>query len=224
MPPPVGAADRLSRRSRLRRLELLLETFRPGPATTVLDVGAADAGYGEGGGFAAGNFLEEFSPRPERIAAVGLGAGAVFKERYPATRYVEADGCDLPFADAESDLYFSNAVVEHLASHEQQRAFVKEALRVARGVFLARPNRWFPLEVHTRLPLVHWLPGGRAPAPCGSSGPETARSYARPGRAICGSSFHPRRPFESSTTAWPSSRSPSRQRPCGPIAPDKPAA
>jgi hypothetical protein len=25
-------------------------------------------------------------------------------------------------------------------------------------VFLTTPNRSFPIEVHTRLPLVHWLP------------------------------------------------------------------
>lgn len=27
-----------------------------------------------------------------------------------------------------------------------------------RGVFLTTPNRWFPVEVHTALPLLHWLP------------------------------------------------------------------
>lgn len=156
----VGIADTLSARSRRRKLELFLETFRPGPETTVLDVGAADAGYGELGEFATYNFLEEFYAWPERITAVGLGAGAVFQERYPVTRYVEADGCNLPFDDDEFDLYFSNAVVEHLASRERQQTLVAEALRVARGVFITTPNRWFPLEVHTRLPLVHWLPQG----------------------------------------------------------------
>jgi hypothetical protein len=35
---------------------------------------------------------------------------------------------------------------------------VSEALRVGRAVFLTTPNRRFPVEVHTRLPLVHWLP------------------------------------------------------------------
>jgi hypothetical protein len=25
-------------------------------------------------------------------------------------------------------------------------------------VFVTTPNRWFPLEVHTLLPFVHWLP------------------------------------------------------------------
>ena len=40
----------------------------------------------------------------------------------------------------------------------RQRTFVAEALRVGGRVFLTTPNRWFPIEVHTRLPLVHWLP------------------------------------------------------------------
>jgi hypothetical protein len=25
-------------------------------------------------------------------------------------------------------------------------------------VFISTPNRWFPVETHTLLPLVHWLP------------------------------------------------------------------
>jgi hypothetical protein len=25
-------------------------------------------------------------------------------------------------------------------------------------VFITTPNRWFPIEVHTVLPFVHWLP------------------------------------------------------------------
>jgi hypothetical protein len=53
---------------------------------------------------------------------------------------------------------YSNAVIEHVGGHERQQAFVRESLRVGRRVFLTTPNRWFPIEVHTRLPLVHWLP------------------------------------------------------------------
>ena len=31
--------------------------------------------------------------------------------------------------------------------------------RLARkALFLTTPNRWFPVEFHTVLPLVHWLP------------------------------------------------------------------
>jgi hypothetical protein len=36
---------------------------------------------------------------------------------------------------------------------------VADCLRVARrGIFLTIPNRWFPVEFHTQLPLLHWLP------------------------------------------------------------------
>jgi hypothetical protein len=35
---------------------------------------------------------------------------------------------------------------------------VSEALRVGGRVFITTPNRRFPFEVHTRLPIVHWLP------------------------------------------------------------------
>ncbi len=34
-----------------------------------------------------------------------------------------------------------------------------ECCRVAhRAAFVTTPNRWFPIEVHTRIPFVHWLP------------------------------------------------------------------
>jgi hypothetical protein len=34
-----------------------------------------------------------------------------------------------------------------------------ESRRVAkRGAFHTTPDRWFPIETHTRVPLLHWLP------------------------------------------------------------------
>ena len=49
-------------------------------------------------------------------------------------------------------------MIEHVGGEDEQRRFVAEALRVGRRAFITTPNRWFPVEVHTRLPLVHWLP------------------------------------------------------------------
>jgi SAM-dependent methyltransferase len=77
-------------------------------------------------------------------------------------RCVQADGRDLPFEDDAFDIAFSNAVLEHVGGRDEQRRFVHELCRVARRVFVSTPNRWFPVEAHTLLPLVHWLPrGGR---------------------------------------------------------------
>ncbi len=157
----MNVADAVSLRSRRRKLRLFLEEMHPTADTRVLDVGVDEIGFGAAGGETGcrtHNFFEELYPWPSRITAVGLHEGAGFRARHPEIEYVQADGCMLPFADASFDVYFSNAVIEHVGAEDRQRAFVGEAVRVSRRVFLTTPNRWFPVELHTRLPLVHWLP------------------------------------------------------------------
>ena len=150
--------DAISLRSRRRKLGLFMETIRPTPETKVLDIGADELGFGEAAGCSTLNFFEEHYPWPDRITALGLHPGERFRERYPAVTYVQGDALDLPFGDGSFDVVFSNAVIEHVGDRAAQRQFVEEALRVARRAFVTTPNRWFPVEVHTRLPLVHWLP------------------------------------------------------------------
>jgi SAM-dependent methyltransferase len=151
-------ADSISLRSRQRKLRLLLDELRPTPKTSVLDIGADELGFGEEHGCGTMNFFEEHYPWPERITALGLHDGERFRARYPGIRYVQGDACALPFADGEFDIVFSNAVIEHVGGRDRQRRLVSEAIRVGRRVFITTPNRRFPLEVHTRLPFVHWLP------------------------------------------------------------------
>ena len=155
-------ASRVSLWSRERKLRLFLETFRPGPETSVLDVGVTDAGYG--GTYGTDNFFEAEYPWPERITAVGVTGLERFAAAFPRVRTVVADGRALPFGDGEFELGFSNAVVEHVGGRDDQRAFVRELCRVARRVFVTTPNRLFPVEVHTLYPVVHWLPRSAQPA------------------------------------------------------------
>ena len=150
--------DAVSLRSRKRKLQLFLDELEPTPESTVLDVGADELTFGEGDGCATLNFFEALYPWPERITALGLHDGASFRARYPGIRYVQGDACALPFGDREFDIVFSNAVIEHVGDREGQQRLVSEALRVGRRVFITTPNRRFPVEVHTRLPFVHWLP------------------------------------------------------------------
>ena len=167
------AASRVSLRSRERKLRLFLELYRPGPQTTVVDVGVTDAPFGGG---STDNFFEALYPWPERITAVGRTELERFAAAFPQVRAVRADGRELPFADAEFELGFSNAVVdgafdvvhssavlEHVGGEANQRAFIRELTRVARRTaHLTTPNRWFPLDPHTLLPFAHWLPPGAA--------------------------------------------------------------
>jgi hypothetical protein len=149
-------ASRVSLHSRQRKLRLFHELLRPGPETTVLDVGATDAAFGDG---STDNFFEALYPWPQRITAVGITPLETFAASFPEVSVVQADGRELPFPDGAFDIGFSNAVVEHVGGgREEQRRFVHELCRCSRRAFLTTPNRFFPLEVHTLLPFAHWLP------------------------------------------------------------------
>jgi Methyltransferase domain len=141
---------------------LLQERFRPDASTTILDVGVTDAAFGDAGGHGSDNFFEANYPWPEQITAVGVADLPRFREAFPAVHFVVADGRRLPFMDGEFDVVVSNAVVEHVGGEDDQRAFVHELCRVGRRVFVSTPNRWFPIEVHTLMPFVHWIPRARA--------------------------------------------------------------
>jgi ubiquinone/menaquinone biosynthesis C-methylase UbiE len=156
------AAD-VSARSRRRKLDLFLETMRPTAETTVIDVGVSDGGYGADA-LGTANFFEALYPWPERITAVSTQHLTVFQQAFPKVTAVRADGRDLPFPDGAFDIAFSNAVVEHLPDLGSQRAFVHELCRVSRRAFVTTPNRWFPVDTHTLVPLAHWFSDGRRDA------------------------------------------------------------
>jgi hypothetical protein len=153
------AAAAISLRSRQRKFELFMKLMRPTPETTIVDVGVADAPFGAGEGHEATyNFLEAMHPWRTQITAVSVDELPRFSEAFPEIRAVRADGRNLPFENGEFDIAFSNAVVEHLGDRASQEAFAHELSRVGRRVFVTTPNRLFPVDPHTLLPVVHWLP------------------------------------------------------------------
>ena len=75
-----------------------------------------------------------------------------------AAEWVAGDGRRLPFRDGSFDVVFSNSVIEHVGSAEDQRRFAEEVARVGRRYWVQTPNRWFPVEQHLFTPILHWLP------------------------------------------------------------------
>ncbi len=104
------------------------------------------------------NMIEQRLSTQYAITAVTLDTPSPLKNVYPAVRFVQGDGCNLPFADNAFDAAFSNAVVEHVGDGSQQSRFVEEIVRVAKRGFLTTPNYWFPFELHSSLPFVQFLP------------------------------------------------------------------
>jgi hypothetical protein len=90
---------------------------------------------------------------------VGIDDATFLEQMYPGLRFVRADGRALPFENCAFDHVHSSAVLEHVGSRGEQAQFLRELWRVTRqSLFVTTPNRGFPVEFHTVLPLVHWLP------------------------------------------------------------------
>ena len=140
-------------RARQRMFERFMAFAQPGPTSRVLDLGVTpDVSLPES------NHFEQIYPYPTQLTAASIEPVEGLRVRFPAVNFVQIAPGRLPFEDNAFDACFCSAVIEHVGSRQAQAEFVREIARVARRFCLTTPNRWFPLDFHTILPLLHWLP------------------------------------------------------------------
>jgi SAM-dependent methyltransferase len=147
-----GVISKISGYARRKMYASLTQWAPPTPHLRVLDVGVTSDRREDS------NFFEKLYPYPHNITAVGVEDATFLEQDFPGLTYVKASGLSLPFADRSFDLVVSFAVIEHVGDRQQQRALVQEMLRVGKACCITTPNRWYPIEFHTILPLIHWLP------------------------------------------------------------------
>jgi len=74
---------------------------------------------------------------------------------------IVGDATDLhQFSDAHFDVAFSNSVIEHLFTLDNQKRMATEVGRVGKAYWIQTPNYWFPMEPHFHVPGWQWLPLG----------------------------------------------------------------
>jgi SAM-dependent methyltransferase len=172
----MSFAYQISGWNRKRKWNLFLEAVKPNINFDVLDVGFSEEEYSD-----TDNFLEKHYPYLEKITALCLETPEAFlharkndnfdipeevilekrkqaSQRYPQLNVVTYNGKKFPFADKSFNVCWSNAVLEHVGDEKEQIEFLKEIKRVAKVGFITTPNRYFPVEVHTRVPFMHFLP------------------------------------------------------------------
>ena len=59
----------------------------------------------------------------------------------------------------KSDLVLSSATIEHVGSFENQKMMIKNMIKLTeKMLIITTPNRFHPVEFHTKIPFIHWLP------------------------------------------------------------------
>jgi ubiquinone/menaquinone biosynthesis C-methylase UbiE len=151
----VSIFTRLSKISRVRKLELFNKLMNPTKEMRILDVGAEISPNSEGNL----QFIDCY-PWKNNVSAINLSPEhiSLIKQYYPEVDVRVGDACNLPWEDKHFDIVYSNAVIEHLGHFERQKKMATEIMRVGKSWFVTTPNRWYPFEFHMRLPFVTWLP------------------------------------------------------------------
>lgn len=101
-------------------------------------------------------FLKKYRYEPSTYTGLGVQNLDGMEEKYPGKKFVTYEGGRFPFRENEFDWVFSNAVVEHVGNDEDQLLFLNEMHRVAKNVYFTTPNKYFPVESHTNIILLHW--------------------------------------------------------------------
>lgn len=123
-------------------MQLFYRRFNVTPQTEVLDLGGREFNW----------TLMPFHPRVTIVNHLLEG------ERGGEIHWILGDVRKLPFADQAFEIVYSNSVIEHLETIEDQRQFAAECRRVGRSYYVQTPNRRFPIEPHVLTPFIHWLP------------------------------------------------------------------
>lgn len=128
------------------RMRVFMRTFCPTAKTTILDVGGTPYNW-------------DLIQCQSRIVLFNLDVPAKIPPASPSNyRYVGGSGTKLPYMDASYDIAYSNSVIEHVRTFEEQMKFASEIRRVGRKIWVQTPARSFFMEPHFVTPFIHFLP------------------------------------------------------------------
>jgi len=143
--PIYSFFQRRFRPKRVRALKLQFPLL-DNPKATILDVGGV------------ASWWTDVKPATRAITVINMDGEHESTCTAAGLKFMVADGRNLQFADKQFDLAFSNSVIEHVGTLEDQRRFAAELVRCGKSVYVQTPARWFPVEPHLITVFIHWFP------------------------------------------------------------------
>jgi hypothetical protein len=140
---PASLASRLRARRLAFFADLLSNLTRP---VTILDVGGTAAFW---------NNLD-FAKDGVKVIILNVKPEESEDARFES---IVGDARDLSAFESKSiDVVYSNSVIEHVGTFEDQKKMAAEVRRVAKRYFVQTPNAWFPIEPHFLFPGFQFMP------------------------------------------------------------------
>lgn len=163
--------QRARQRARAKRASVFRHHFELGRETRIIDIGSEN-------GSAIATVLAGTNIDPSNVFIADVDAERVADgaRRYGFVPVPISESGRLPFDDHFFDIVYCSSVIEHVTmaksdiwqqrsdkefraqARQRQREFAEEIRRLGKSYYVQTPNKWFPIESHTWLPVVGFLP------------------------------------------------------------------
>lgn len=160
-----------SKRARDKRASVFRNAFLIDGNTTILDLGSET-------GSNIHSVLQGTHFKPKNIYIADIDSSLIEKgaKSYGFVPVLISESEQLPFEDGFFDIVYCSSVIEHVTvpkeqvwslysgkefkdrSLKRQKAFAKEIQRLGKQYFVQTPYKHFPVESHSWLPFLSWLP------------------------------------------------------------------
>lgn len=115
-------------------------------------------------GCGSGIISSEISKTVKHMTAIDIADEALKKAMQSNNlpelpfQFIIGDGTRLPFLDTSFDIIVCNQVFEHVRNQDKLIAEVYRVLKLDGICYIATANKLWPLEPHTKLPFLSYLP------------------------------------------------------------------
>ena len=146
--------DKIILKKRLEIVDLINKQIALNDINNVLDVGTTNDTENESSNFIIKNLKnirELYSISDQFINST------LFKKKLQKS--IIENFSEHEIENFKSDLVISNATIEHVGNYNDQKAMIDNMIKFSKKmVIISTPNRYHPLEFHTKIPFIHWLP------------------------------------------------------------------
>ena len=145
--------DRIVKAKRVEILNLIKNELNLKLVKDCLDIGTT-----EDSSFESSNYIINNIPvkKKKSLSNQNISSGDFDST---LVKSITEDLGDKELKSFRSDLVISSAVIEHVGSFDNQRKMIENMIKLSKKyIVFTTPNKFHPIEFHTKLLLIHWLP------------------------------------------------------------------
>ena len=146
--------DKIIIKKRLEIVDIINNQIALNNINDILDIGTTNDTENESSNFIIKNLknVKSFYSISDQLIS-----STFFKKKLQ--RSIIENFSEYEIENFKSDLVVSNATIEHVGNYNDQKVMIDNMIKFSKKmVIISTPNRYHPLEFHTKIPFIHWLP------------------------------------------------------------------